>query len=597
MSKIIQNKNFKWICLVLYFLLYFALFFYKKVISFDKISHVLMAAIILVNWYYFFNKTISKIKYTRIELIFLIIVNLCISFFVSGKVLFLTDSVVSISLLSILFYLLTNIFIFPFVCNLLYLLDNSNVVDKKRKSDDSKKFALKIFAISFAIMIVACIAFYPGNITSDTVDQIAQATGQYQINNVHPALNAIIIKILMSIWNNPFVVVIGYSLFLSLVLTHIYKFLYEQKANEKFLYISLLVFMLSINNLTMITMAWKDIPFTIALLWLTFEAYKIVKLKDDYFKSMWNIVLFIIPMTLSYFLRYNGMFPYILMILYLIYIIFKSKVKLRIATTIVLCFASVWTVKGPVYDFFDVAKSDGITGGAASFAAKGLGALIYYDGNLSEEDLETISKLADLDDLREFYYAYSIDTYSFQDIKFSEGIDRLGVAKIYEMYVKHFFKNPDIIIRDRLDGSNLLWSYDTPVGGFNYKYDYGVAYPDWVKDFNGMERNEGNSYIPKANLLKSSIEIYQKGVNKVKLLDSFFWRGGIILSILLVLLYFVFIRKIHILPAMYPTLISVLFWFALMNHQSYRYIWFLYVNTFFLVIFALLEKKNKVVKW
>ena len=592
MNKVLQNKNFKWICLVLFFALYLVLFFYKKVINFDKISHVLMTAIIVVNWYYFFNKTITKFKYTRIQLIFLIIVNLCISFFVSGKVLFLTDSVVSINLLSILFFVLTNAFMFPFVCNLLHLLDNSNVVDKKRKNEDSKKFALKIFAISFVIMFIACLAFYPGNITSDTVDQIAQATGEYQINNAHPAINAIIIKLLMSIWNNPFVIVIGYSMFLSFVLTRIYKFLYEQKVNEKFLYISLLVFLLSVNNLTMVTMAWKDIPFTIALLWLTFEAYKIVKLKDDYFKSVWNIILFIIPMTLSYFLRYNGMFPFIILILYLLFLVIKSKVKFRILTTIVLCFASIWTIKGPVYDFFDVEKSDGLTGGAASFAAKGLGALIYYDGNLSEEDLETISKLADLDDLREFYYAYNIDTYSFQDIKFSEGIDRLGVAKIYEMYIKQFFKNPDIIIRDRLDGSNLLWSYDTPEGGFNYKYDSGIAYPDWVKDFKGFERNNGNSYFPDSNILKTGIEIYQKGVNKVKLLDSFFWRGGIILSILLVLLYFVFIRKVPILPAMYPTLISVLFWFALMNHQSFRYIWFLYVNTFFLIIFALLEKKK-----
>lgn len=597
MDKILQNKNTKWIALVLEFIFYLVLFFYKKVIRFDKISHILMAAIIVVVWYYFFNKAINKFKYTKIQLIFLIIINLCISFFVSGKVLFLTDSIISISISGIFYYLLTNIFMFPFVCSLLHLFDNVNIVDKKSKTD-SKKFALKVFIISFVIMFIACLAFYPGNFTSDTVDQIAQATGEYQINNSHPALNTIIIKILMSIWNNPFVIVIGYALFLSFVLTHIYKFLYEQKVNEKFLYISLLVFLLSVNNLTMVTMAWKDIPFTIALLWLTFESYKIVKFKDDYFKKNWNIILFVIPMTLSYFLRYNGMFPFIILILYLLFLIIKSKVRLRIITTIILCFASVWVVKGPVYDFFDVEKSDGLTGGAASFAAKGLGALIYYDGNLSEEDLETISKLADLDDLREFYYAYNLDTYSFQDIKFSEGIDRLGVAKIYEMYIKQFFKNPDIIIRDRLDGSNLLWSYETPSDGFNYKYDSGIAYPEWVKDIKGFERNNGNSYSPDSNIIKTGIETYQKRVNEVILLDSFFWRGGIILSILLVLLYFVFIRKIHILPAMYPTLISVLFWFALMNHQSFRYVWFLYVNTFFLIIFALLEKeKSKKVKW
>ncbi len=592
MDKIMQQKYSKWIVLFFEFVLYLILFYFKKIISFDKISHLLMVAIIIINWYYFFNKTINKFKYTRIQLIFLIIINLCISFFVSGKVLFLTNSVVSINLLSIFLYLLTNIFMFPFVCNLIHLFDNSIIVDKKIKTENSNKFALKVFLISFIVMFIACLAFYPGNITSDTVDQISQATGQFPINNVHPAINTIIIKLFMSIWNNIFSIVVGYSLFFSLILAHIYKYLYEQKANVKFLYISLFVFLLSINNISMVTMAWKDIPFTISLLWLTFETYKIVKQKGEYFKKNLNIIFFCVSMTLTYYFRYNGMFPFLVMILYLIFILFKLKEKLRIVITIIICFFSIWFVQGPFYDYFEVTKGDSISGGAASFAAKGLGALIYYDGDLSEEDLKTLSKLADLDDLREFYYAYSIDTYSFQDIKFNEGIAELGVPKIYEMYIKHFFKNPKIIIRDRLDGSNLLWSYETPVGGFNYKYDYGVLYPDWVEDFDGFERNNGTAHFPKSNILQDSFKIYQKAVNKVILLDSFFWRGGIILSILLVLLYYIFIRKIHILPVTYPTLISVLFWFALMNHQSYRYIWFLYVNTFFLIIFALLEKKK-----
>ena len=592
MNKIMQNKNTKWIILILEFILYIILFCFRRVIHLDKISHAIMTVVILANWYYFVNKTIKKFKYTKIQLIFLIIINLCISFFASGKELFLTDSVISINISSLFFYLLTNIFIFPFIYNLLYLLDNSNIVDKKSSNKNSNKFALKVFLISFIIMFIACLAFYPGNITSDTVDQISQAMGDFPINNSHPALNTIIIKLLMSIWNNPFVIVIGYSLFFSFVLTHIYKFLYEQKVSEKFLYISLLVFLLSVNNLTMVTMAWKDIPFTIAMLWLTFEVYKIIKLKEVYFKSCFNIIFFCISMTLTYILRYNGIFPFYLMIIYLIFILFKLKEKIKILITIILCFGSIWFIQGPVYDYFDVSKDDVISGGAASFAAKGLGALIYYDGDLSIEDIETISDLADLDDLRDFYYAYSIDTYSFEDIKFNEGIDRLGVAKIYQMYIKHFFKNPKIIIRDRLDGSNLLWSYETPSGGFNYKYDTGIAYPSWIEDFDGFERNEGTKYIPKSNILKETIKFYQDTTERVIVLDSLFWRGGIALSVLLVLLYFIFIKKIHILPVTYPTLINVLFWFALLNHQSYRYLWFLYVNTFFLIIFVLLEKKK-----
>ena len=592
MNQLINSKYFKWIVLLIELILYALLFIYKKVIDFDIISHVLMIIIIFANLYYLFFKSFKKIKFKRKELLLLLLINLAISFFVSGKVLFLTNNVMDISFGSMFFYLLVNVFVFPFVYNLVYLLDSAQIIDNKKEERDSKKFAIKIFFITFISWLVVCLIFYPGNITSDTVDIISQAKGDFVINNAHPALFTIAIRMLLHLWNNIFVIVLSNVLFFSFVLAHIYRYLYEQKVNTKFLYLSLIFFLLSINNLSMITMAWKDLPFTIAMLWLTFESYKITKQKGEYFKNTWNIVFFCISMTLTYYLRYNGMFPFLIMILYLLFITFKYKEKVRIIITMVLCIFSIWFVKGPVYDYYEVSKSDGISGGAASFAAKGLGALIYYDGDLSSEDLEVISQLADLDDLKEFYYAYSIDTYSFQDIKFNEGIEKLGVAKIYEMYIKQFFKNPKIIIRDRLDGSNLLWSFDTPSQGFNYKYDSGVIYPNWVDDIKGFERNKGSAYFPKSNIFKTGVEIYQKGVNKIILLDSFFWRGGMILSILLVLLYLIIIRKIPIMPATYPTLISVLFWFALLNHQSYRYLWFLYVNTFFLIIFALLEKKK-----
>ena len=593
MEKMLQNKNAKWIALILEFILYLILFFYKKVIHFDIISHLLMLAIIIVIWYYFFNKAINKISFTKTERLFLIIINLAISFFVSGKVLFLTDSVVSLNLLSILYYLLVNIFVFPFIYCFLYFIDNVKIVDKKRKDEDSKKFALRVLLLSFGCMFLVCLFFYPGNITSDTVSQISQALGKYPIDNAHPAICTIFIKIFMSIWNNPFVIVIANSLYFSIILTYIYKFLYDNKVNEMVLYITLLVFLLSINNLTLITMAWKDVPFTISMLWLTFETYKIAKYKEEYFKKIINIILFCIAMTFTYFFRHNGMFPFIIMILYLAFIAFKLKTKLRIVFTIILCIFSVWLVKEPIYNAFGVVKSDVITGGSASFAAKGLGALIYYDGDLSEEDLETISKLAKLDDLREYYSPYSIDPYSFSDINFSAGIDELGVAKIYEMYIKQFFKNPKIIIRDKLDGSNLLWSYDTPKDGFNFKFDYGIEYSEWIEDIDGFERNAGTYYIPDFNLPKEGVKVYQKAVNIIILLDVIFWRGGFVLSILLLLLFWMFKRKIKILPATFPTLISILFWLVLLSHQSYRYLWFMFVNTFFLILFALLEKNNR----
>ena len=99
----------------------------------------------------------------------------------------------------------------------------------------------------------------------------------------------------------------------------------------------------------------------------------------------------------------------------------------------------------------------------------------------------------------------------------------------------------------------------------------------------------------KANVESNNVNDFSVGSGSldVKIVDSIIWRFGFTFSILLLLLFFVIDRKIRILPVFYPTLINMLFWVALMSHQDYRYLWFIYVNTFFIFIFEMLEKKNK----
>ena len=294
MKSIIKNKYTKWIALAIEFILYAILFVYKQIINFDLISHFLMIIIIVMNWHYFFYKAIDKIKFKKSSLIIFLIINLIISFFVSGKYLFLNNNgVFNISIFSLAAYFMVKIIEFPFIYNLLYLLDSSNIVSEK-KNKEVKTFVLKVFAISFFSWLIMSLAFYPGNLSSDSTSQISQALGMSQIDNAHPALCTIFIKILMSIWKSPYVVVLANTLFFSIIITYIYKYLYEKNINIKFLFISLFIFIFSVNNLTMITMIWKDIPFTISLLWLTFEVYKIAKYKDDYFKKNMNILLFCI---------------------------------------------------------------------------------------------------------------------------------------------------------------------------------------------------------------------------------------------------------------------------------------------------------------
>ena len=161
--------------------------------------------------------------------------------------------------------------------------------------------------------------------------------------------------------------------------------------------------------MALIMIIWKDVPFTISLLWLTFELYKIQKEKEGYFKNVLNDIKLIICLLFVYFFRINGMIPYLISIVYLFYIMFRSENKKNILFVILVSFFSIWFVKNPVYKFYDI-KTGSSSGTAASFATKGLGALAYYDADLTKEEKRDLSVLLPIKKLKKNYSAYNIDT-------------------------------------------------------------------------------------------------------------------------------------------------------------------------------------------
>ena len=64
------------------------------------------------------------------------------------------------------------------------------------------------------------------------------------------------------------------------------------------------------------------------------------------------------------------------------------------------------------------------------------------------------------------------------------------------------FKNPDILIRDRLDGANLLWSYDTPKDGFIEINTYGIEHPcEITGDVKNLNKNCDKIYKQPKNII------------------------------------------------------------------------------------------------
>lgn len=579
--------------------LYYILFIRHRIVWMDDFEKYFIEFIVILNSYIYMKKHHDykdKIIPSKKWLILLIIFNLLISFFVGGKQIFLNDyKVVNTNLKSNVSYILLNFLVYPFVFNFLVLLNRFKFHNVEKRKFGKKK-SLIFFLVNLFILSVVCLSFYPGNMTSDSIEQLCQAMGKCSVGGGHPIFYTLLIRLMLYISPVPMVVIIFNAIFLSLILTRIFRYLCKNGLSIKLAYLFDLIFIFSISTLSMISILWKDIPFTISMLWLTFELYKISKEKQDYFKNNLNILNFVICMVFVFFFRVNGLVPCFFVILYLLYFAKKYKMYKRVAATLAITIISILIIKYPVYGLFSSNDQSVSVGSSLSFVTKGLYALEYYGADLDKEDQAYLDTLIDKKYMVENYSLYNIDKISFT--KHTMNGKKMKTGKTIYIYLKYLLKNPKIIIRDRLDSNNLLWSYQTPDDGFLSSYVTGIWLPKKIKPETvnlGKDKDHDNKLgIKKENFISTAIINYQELSEHSFILNTIFWHFGLYLSILLLLIYHILLRKIKILPTLIPISANNLFWIFLLSHQSYRYLWYISVITYFIFIFTILEgSKNE----
>lgn len=603
------KKYFSYLFIILQFLLYYLIFVRNNVIKFDTFSLQLICLITVVNSYYFL-KLSDKIKnsiyfskwYYTVLYVFL---NLLISFFISGKQLFMSSPSVAIviPLHSIFIFLCINVYVFPFIYNCLNLFEKFklNLENKNRTKKQKILVWISIFLIITVIWTIVSSGYYPGNMTSDSVDQWSQAIGYRQIYSSHPPFLAIIMRLLSYIWKSPFVVILFDICFFASIFASIMTYLYKRGFKIKYIFILTLIFALSINNISLVGIVWKDIPFTAAFMWLIFELFKIYDQKETYFKNIYNIISIIFSMIFVNLLRANGLIQLLTIIAILIVLLFKYKekiVKINIIIIIVFTFVINSFITHTIFDLFDVQKSSNASSPSTyMFMARALGAVAHYTDDISEDSKKTMIKLMPIQTLKKNYNAYNGDTYGFGEESWKDTLPTIKPNEMYSTYFRECIQHPNIIIRDRLDSNNLLWSMVTPIDGFNSTYIIGIWFPSSISpDVLNLEYTDKEQmvYSNGDNIIKSGFSKYRNYLETNTILYIIFWRPAFSLSVILILCLYLIVKKSKLLVVTLPTIMGILFWVLFMIHQSYRYLWFVYVSLILLLIFHIYENsKNR----
>jgi len=161
-----------------------------------------------------------------------------------------------------------------------------------------------------SVLVFSCwlIAYWPGNMTTDSIDiwRVAKIPGA--ILNDHPFLNVVFYKFLQQIWDHVAIVGIVHILATAALGSYIYYFLYKNGITIWALLPFYLLFVFSIPVGIYNIILWKDVPFAILVLFLAFYlAYLYFsKTKGGVSLSYGGVVILLMSLAALCLIRYNG---------------------------------------------------------------------------------------------------------------------------------------------------------------------------------------------------------------------------------------------------------------------------------------------------
>lgn len=446
----------------------------------------------------------------------------------------------------------------------------------------AKKFFITLLFMEILIYSIYIIASYPASISTDSKTQLLQALGNATFTDAHPAIHTLLIKYLTLNGKVLVLFPIAQMLSISLLNSTILSFLYAKGINRKCLLVFGIVSTLMINNGIYVTIIWKDELYSICLLLLTYLLYRMER-DNNYIRIKGRIFLVSVSLTGIKLLRHNGIVVFIIIVLLFIIWSFIKKNWCYILSAL-LSILLVIVIRGPIYNLAGVEnKSSGTT---VSSMIHG----IVYAAILNDVPEETEKFLTDIMPIEKWekcYTKYSANELSISSIVYeydvSNKLKEFGTKKMLEEYCRVLFYKPIRLIEDRLFGIDIMWNVIQDEG-YNWRvandtYEIGV-----VENKMGWYRHD--------NIFTNLIKILSEFSMEHKILDAIFWRAGIWVGILLLLIYYGYIRKKRNYMFYIPVVGNMISLCLAMAWQDFRYVYFINLCVPYLILLCLVDEEK-----
>lgn len=522
----------------------------------------------------------KKISFSKVFVTFLIDVMLLISLTtqISPQNDFYESPAVNyirvLSFSDVLVIILASILVY-FLLNALFVVSKKiNVISNFKLK---KKFFLVEFLFIFILWLPVFVICFPGGIFSDTFLSLGQAMGYAPLDNHHPILYTLIIRLIAKILHTADLTkicatyVFGQMLFMELTIVYLTYWL--NKKSIKPLYILMAFLFLCffpyvpLNSITM----WKDTMYCLMILLFSLTLADLCF--DISLLNNWLYIgKFLLFGILVCFFRNNGFYVFFFSVIFtIVYTIIKKKffwkfIILGLSTSI-----AVGIIQGPVYNYLGLNNS--LTVESLGIPVQQIASVIYEDRDLTSSQEEILFNICSEQDWKNYYAPCIFDQLKWYVPSFNASYLDEHKIDFLKIWFELLPSNLDLYLSSYFMATNSF---------YNLHYTFGSA-----AFYTGVWfENQG---VVENNIIKNQMGIDLKdNLNRTPLMrESWF-----ILFLLVTLWLALSKNKINIfafLPALLST-ITVLIATPVSSH--FRYIFYLVLLLPVFVIMSLINNKD-----
>lgn len=322
-----------------------------------------------------------------------------------------------------------------------------------------------------AASMVMFIAFYPAAMTPDSMAQWEQAKTQ-EFTNWHPVMFTWTIMFLTKIWDSPGSVALFQIALLAVTMGYLGYLMKRFNIHSAIIWVVLIgAALVPMNSILSITI-WKDVTYSISLLFFSLLMILLVKTNGEETKKLSFMALFLISSFVLVFFRHNG-FPVFVITMIVVLIMYRHTWKRLLPAALVIIVIHQ-IITGPVYTKLDVVDSDPQE--ALSIPTQQIANIVVNNGDMDEDQRAYVNSLMALEKWPEKYNPYSVDP-----IKFAWGdYDRWVIYNDWPGYFKMWgglvVQNPALAVEGFLKQSSLVWQMNLPEDGRMNRYVTNIYY-------------------------------------------------------------------------------------------------------------------------